>query len=1643
MPRAVSSAARRRGGAGVVAARAVRAANLSARGALVGDAIPPYDPLWRRSVGGAGNAARASDADVTSAESESFAHRVERRRLRAVALTSLLPRAIGSMDTFFADPVFVFSAGDERWHVDTGAPFARIVYTGGSWTDKREYEDNPYQDLDGDLLEYSHNACGPEVRHLAVETRRLFDETVRDEAGSVRAVRRGRSGNATRTVANVGLVRLLVHCRVELEIDNTRKRNVVPPHDKPGKRCTPLHGLYTVPVPDRSTADELAAVSAKCLNDFVDNASNMHERYALQHDGPFWYLWDSFDRYVRTPDNPDRLLVLAPTERHELDVSGLLLNRTALDLYAMAFSGARLVHPLVDQWFGRLADPEDYVRSRVGCVQRMLHRLLYTENRKNRQDLCRRYADLATFCREYLGIPTTDEPVTMGRIMEIAREHNVDCYAIDVRRRVVCHHRTDTSSLAAMVFVADNGHVVPLDVRPERTRQLSGTVRRLGLSDRDTKRQLLWHSDESVECSGVMKSAIRQRKIEKRARTARDDGRTMADLLVLSSPQEWDEFLRSRLRPLLDDVVARYSPAANPPANTTIGDVVGTTWDPAWPRTVLLEYAADLDALYAETAVRGVDLCVGLQGNDRGRITRMLVPPVELRICNNARGVVDYVAQWCRFVHDLPHEPAREDTALATPNTNAHALIAFLTSHSGAAEVWSDGMSCMNPAVHSLFAAGGALSRYNMHVQDVFRDASDRPYRGHLPHGRPRRVDMKLAYGSCLSRIRSGFAVLSLDSQVEDYDDDRCRLPDPSGEFGTVRFVPGYYFLRRDAPRVVALRRRFAAFANGHVTQELLAFLVFRGLIVPEEDVEWTLLGDPNRHGAGVDTVSLLRTYLEWLLAVLPDSKVAKGVFNRTIGTMAMKRVGSRMERVCTTDEAEAAYFQSCMTTEPGWRSVTSTRSIVDFCGEPVYCVTALRGHEPTLCHMPVLHTIVDTMSIPVLEAAMRLSHVVSIRMDAVEYTEPHPIVPNSCEDRLRVRCESFDALRATKPPAVSTLGHVQWEEPHCTEPFALLSEEAAAHDADGEIGVVTKDWYDRHVLHTTIEITPGCLDDDLPQLAELLLDCQSRSAILIGHAGNGKTHFVRNFLLPLAERLGLTFMVLTFTHGAKAPYRDVAEGERVWPVRTIDSAVRFDRRSHADCALRANDVGSNGVDLVVVEEVSMVPMDRWEALSAYKRHNPYAQLILVGDSFQNAPVESDRPHFDPESDDYFEDVMPAVCSIGTDLPPYVYRFKRQWRHADDEFMRAASREYGALDRYKASDFPVRATLDDYIPVNICHSNSTRVDMNARCERQLSALQGDPETPNALTKVWSSVDGRGRVVWSAADARGAHYRDVGAHGQYLQPWRPLVGQPVFCRSNRVVSRCEVVRVPEGSGSVPDASWNVAGDGKRPVLRVWSDAGGCDDEESTLNVDNQTRLHVTSVHENWVVMRSPECTIAVVWSVLLTDFVPGYAGTSHSWQGATLNEPGRVCDWSGLGTKGRYTAITRFRSVSLVVQVLDERPWATARRTPAVVWSPVPSDATRRTFAYDRSKIATMDADWYDSERARRRADARETHDRPQDALRMDTKESFLLPFREADERDLYERAEALSLKCHVDKMKLRMWACTQLQETRPSKLSCF
>lgn len=438
----------------------------------------------------------------------------------------------------------------------------------------------------------------------------------------------------------------------------------------------------------------------------------------------------------------------------------------------------------------------------------------------------------------------------------------------------------------------------------------------------------------------------------------------------------------------------------------------------------------------------------------------------------------------------------------------------------------------------------------------------------------------------------------------------------------------------------------------------------------------------------------------------------------------------------------------------------------------------------------------------------------------------------------------------------------------------------------------------------------------------------ESRPGLLItGPAGTGKTHFVR-LLQNFATNLGLKVVKSAYTHAACV--------QMGCDTVTLSSLFGLDEKADVRCTVAlsrrfAAYIRTLDVDVLIVDEISMIPLLLLEVLMLFHRISPKTRLCLVGDFNQLPPVE---PGWERKDDyDYFNK---------TDIFPYLLYDRVRNQHGrwlqltecmrtTDPLLVRICQDPASVQFIEPPQFPM-PSLGIPIWRFVSWRNSTRKACNFYCMHRF--LQMHPDAARVRLslrdlyahKKFDEFTKRNKRTDEPEEERSLEpyytqydkliYRPP--HWKYLQPVFVYAdGMDVVCRNT--------LRGWDRNATEPQTNTNDVVNNRRGRI-----------------VDIDLSKHTITVRWLDVIRRwedqvpdtgcIEDSDVTFTYHDFAFNFVPGFCITAHMAQGETIREHYAVMEWPEMSANPRmaYVVVTRGSSsqyLHIVPKFSD--PWNTS------------------------------------------------------------------------------------------------------------------
>jgi hypothetical protein len=482
-----------------------------------------------------------------------------------------------------------------------------------------------------------------------------------------------------------------------------------------------------------------------------------------------------------------------------------------------------------------------------------------------------------------------------------------------------------------------------------------------------------------------------------------------------------------------------------------------------------------------------------------------------------------------------------------------------------------------------------------------------------------------------------------------------------------------------------------------------------------------------------------------------------------------------------------------------------------------------------------------------------------------------------------------------------------------------------------------------------------------------------NRSGLLLtGPAGTGKTHFLRH-LYEGCVRLKLRVLRTAFTHAACIQMG--FDAQTLSSLFGIDASGQNNTRRILIFSRRfAAHLRNLNLDVLMVDEISMIPLSILECLMMFHRVSTHTRIVLSGDYNQLPPVEDSDYLANPTTTttggpqllkDYFQD---------TDIIPYLLydrvrntggRWLRltECLRTDDPLLKQIAENPAMVTGLRDIDYPM-----PNVPVwrYICYTNRVRkacnwycmqryidhhpiyprIQMNLRdlyVEHKYSTQKKVRLERDYFHREWDLIQNRLDGIPNPTNATVPY---TPGHWRYLQNFVYVVGMEVVCRCTLRGERAGSTSSSSSSrqsglAAMQDVDTLEVKNNRRAVIWDIQLADTPEDKEKgrtpTVTIRWLDRMKITQPTEDasippqklqpWqIATDESDDPLPMDLYDFAFHFVPGFCITAHMAQGETINEHYGVMEWKDMTRDPRmaYVAVTRGRST----QLLHIVPWYT-------------------------------------------------------------------------------------------------------------------
>ena len=361
------------------------------------------------------------------------------------------------------------------------------------------------------------------------------------------------------------------------------------------------------------------------------------------------------------------------------------------------------------------------------------------------------------------------------------------------------------------------------------------------------------------------------------------------------------------------------------------------------------------------------------------------------------------------------------------------------------------------------------------------------------------------------------------------------------------------------------------------------------------------------------------------------------------------------------------------------------------------------------------------------------------------------------------------------------------------------------------------------------------------PTVADIM---KYNRAVISGPGGSGKSYLLSRMVKKF-ENQNLKCKVVSPTNiSAFVLTENLEECEAVTESKTIHSSLGIDFKKQSI----TNAKSVSKIDVLIVDECSMITKAIWGVLLNILRQNPNIKFYAFGDYRQLPPIENHAVCFTE---------LPILAELFEILIELTYNYRT---NGNDDFVKFCKDIHDK--KIKLEDMEFGSDAQDFA---ICKTNRMRKGFNVH--------KMDKHAPdNTEYETYEKVSGGGspvinpRFLTKLKDANGLTGEEDDI--EQLQPMKIYEGLPVQCLNRQMSQKLKYSFM------------------RREFMKVVKF------NKDFVYVENSKATHRMSKNEF--------CGI----------FIPAYASTVHSIQGRTLNKPYCILEYNAMTSKQLYTALTR-------------------------------------------------------------------------------------------------------------------------------------
>lgn len=795
-----------------------------------------------------------------------------------------------------------------------------------------------------------------------------------------------------------------------------------------------------------------------------------------------------------------------------------------------------------------------------------------------------------------------------------------------------------------------------------------------------------------------------------------------------------------------------------------------------------------------------------------------------------------------------------------------------------------------------------------------------------IPTAMRQRIDLIRSYTSMIrlmAQDQDQFPVFDLTCVVRPFDSS-CAIH---------QSLPiGIYVIRvPKVPQHPALHRLLPFFHQRAGKRLLLTHRLLRFCIVREllslGDIEWICISanERQRSTGGLLVQGLNRT-VEQVYAMehheeAPPTFDPKQLVNHMIGLSQSVKTSTRGRRLVFADLNSLWVLLMGMLSEDQLQAtkVLHHRGMFMHKAYDYYEIDSAGSSTRRFHLQPVYQVVVENQAMVIFDMARHipLSHLVQINCDAIEYKRPDSSTTQWWQDmeKLIISDTDYETAKAKKDVLPLCAGYfhrelVKDESQAMSYHFKYGDFHHTSEEYGSRVHIHYQDTWKKQLdlLHQPEGPMPlmgdwkgkiqRVTDQDTQKFAsEWLMQWEKGHGpglVVTGCAGTGKTHLSR-LLCDMALARELRVVKLAFTHAACVQLGPDA--------MTLHNYFGVDERLGCRSSKKGfgRDHASQDVDILLVDEISMIPMFLWEHLYIYHRCHPQTRIVLVGDFYQLCPVETVWRNDYDAMENYWDraDFMPALLhDFVTDKHGYWLELTECRRSSDPLMHYLCKNPVGivsAIEETAELHQKLMAPMDPKIPVwRFCaRTNRVRKAVNLYC-----GIRYGLTYPDRVHR-WVNVPEEWSILFQKPVSQFHTGKNQPHHWKQLQSFEWVEGMPVICRCTLYFYDKEN-KETTSQGCVNN---------RRGLLRCIDLAN----KLWTVEWENQV---------DRVILNDKDFII---------HFVPGFCSTVHMSQGESVGEHFGVMEWDDIKRDPRmaYVALTRTTHSSLLHLVSNQQahPWA--------------------------------------------------------------------------------------------------------------------